>query len=109
MKSLRLRNLITVGFALLAAVTGRAVAQPRAAVTCDPAALVAAITAANATPEPDTLDLEPACVYTFTTASDIDADMFVGNSALPRITTPITINGNGATLQRAGGSPNFRL
>jgi hypothetical protein len=85
-------------------------AQAQAAavdVACAPAALVAAINAANATPEADTLNLKDGCVYTFTSAADIDATL--GNSALPRITTPVTINGNGATLGRDVIAPNFRL
>src|SRR5690606_15762581 len=52
----------------------------------------------------DTINLAANCTYTFTTGDATNPD-----SALPRITTPIVINGNGATIERADGSPYFRL
>jgi len=73
----------------------------------DVGALVRAISAANATPAPDTIDLTPGAVYILT-RPDNTAD---GANGLPSITTPVTINGRGATImRRAGdGAPDFRL
>jgi large repetitive protein len=65
-------------------------------VACDEAELVNAINAANALSDADTLHLSTNCYYVFDFASDIDGTL--GDSALPRITTPITIEGNGASL-----------
>jgi hypothetical protein len=79
----------------------------------DVAGLVAAIAAANTNGEPDTITLAPAGTYTFTTRADDAA----GGTALPVIgldidpTSGVTINGNGATVQRsaAPGTPGFRF
>jgi len=79
---------------------------PTAAITCtadpaDPAALVSAINAANT----NGASLDTICLsnstYTFLTAAN--------SIALPSITTPITIVGNGALLERGSGAPQFRL
>jgi hypothetical protein len=72
-------------------------------VGCTTTALIAAIVTANGTPEADTLNLTPDCVYSFSAGY---ADT---SNALPRITTPITIDGNGASISRVSGSPDFRL
>ncbi|GEM_PF-6086524 len=79
-------------------------AQVTIDVGCDSAELIAAITTANGTPATDTINLEAGCVYSFTAGNVTNSD-----NALPRITTAMIINGNGATLERVGGSPNFRL
>jgi predicted outer membrane repeat protein len=74
---------------------------PTLIVTCtataaDPAGLVSAITTANANgASPDTICLNANATYALT-------------SALPTITTPITIIGNGAILERGSGAPQFR-
>jgi hypothetical protein len=76
-------------------------------VPCDTAALIAAIVAANTTPEVDTLNLAAGCTYTL----DSVVDTTDGNSGLPSISTVIAINGNGATIERshAAGIPEFRI
>ena len=80
---------------------------PTPAVVCtatavNPAALVNAITAANANgTSADTICLTTNSTYTFSTASN--------SIALPSITTPITIVGSGAILERGIGAPQFRL
>jgi predicted outer membrane repeat protein len=55
----------------------------------------------------DIIELAAGATYTFTTglASVLDT------SALPDITGPVTINGNGAVIERstAGGTPDFRI
>jgi|GEM_PF-1279426 len=74
-------------------------------VTCNasaanPAALVSAITAANANGNsPDSICLS-ATTYPFSSAAN--------GIALPSITTPVTIIGNGAVLERASSAPQFR-
>src|SRR5262249_43388585 len=69
------------------------------------AGLVAAVNAANAGGG-GVINLESGCTYSFTLANNTDPDL--GASALPLITTSITINGGGgATI--AGNKSNFRL
>jgi hypothetical protein len=74
----------------------------------DPIALAASVSAANTAGGPQTINLAAGCVYTFTTGSAGDP-----STALPHINgnTNLTINGNGATIQRssAPGTPAFRL
>jgi len=112
-----------LGRRLAAVVLAAAVAVPLAAVASggsafgatisvpcnggNPAALIAAIKAANGTPTADTINVAAGCTYVFN-APDNTTD---GGNALPVITTPITINGSGVTLQRstAGGTLDFRL
>jgi len=86
-----------------------ATVTPTPAVTCtatmaagDALALVNAITAANANgASADTICLTANSTYSFFSASN--------SIALPSITTPITIVGNGAILERGSGAPQFRL
>jgi len=79
---------------------------PTLAVTCsvtaaNPSTLVNAITVANTNgASVDTICLTNS-TYTFSTASN--------SIALPSITTPITIVGSGAILERGIGAPQFRL
>lgn len=61
----------------------------------DEAGLIDAINAANATPQPDIIDLAQS-TYTFL----VPDNLHDGPNALPSIVTNIQINGNGATLQR---------
>jgi hypothetical protein len=81
-----------------------------AAFTCgtsDVACLIASITAANRTPEPDTIRLA-AGIYMLT-AMDNNTD---GPNGLPPITSALTIAGVGAgqtTVARASSAPIFRL
>jgi hypothetical protein len=73
-----------------------------AAVPCSASALVSAITAANATPNGDTLSLSAGCTYTLTGADN-------GHNGLPVISSSITVEGNGATITRAASAPAFRI
>src|SRR5690606_13834942 len=85
--------------------------------SCDPLWLIRAIDAANASPDPSVIGLEAGCTYTFTEVGPIAAAghrgrfYWYGPSALPAIRTPVTIIGNGATIERssAPGTPPFRL
>lgn len=76
----------------------------------DVAGLIAAIAAANASGGATAINLAAGGVYTVTTANNASA---TGANGFPIITgnAQITINGNGATIQRstAAGTPNFRF
>ena len=78
----------------------------------DVSALITAINTANSNNQPDTIELAAGCTYSLATV-----DNTFGGSAngLPVIivdsssTNSLTINGNGATIERAAGSPPFRF
>ena len=79
-------------------------------VSCgDSAGLVTAIVTANTNAGADTVvlnpDPEPVCTYTFSTGYG------GGPNALPALGDTLTIEGNGATIERSttGGPPNFRI
>ncbi|MDG4550388.1 MAG: hypothetical protein P9G45_08235, partial [Candidatus Contendobacter sp.] len=75
-------------------------------VPCDTTQLIAAINTANANGEADTLNLAAGCAYTFTTPDNY----WYGPNALPAISSTITIEGNGAIIERdAGAATPFRL
>jgi hypothetical protein len=74
----------------------------------DVAALRAAITAANGTLAPDTIDVTGGpCTFTLTDSVDPAA----GGNGLPIVVRPLTIEGHGSTIERstASGTPNFRI
>jgi len=77
-------------------------------VGCGASDLITAINAANdeggTNPGPDILELTASCTYTLTAVDNPD-------NGLPVITSIITINGNGATIERDTGisSPRFRI
>src|SRR3954451_11952868 len=88
--------------ALAAGLTAAPAPASASSVACDANALIAAIADANATPGPDAISLAPSCVYSFTapyTASTPYTSWY-GPSALPAIASSITIDGNGATIER---------
>ncbi|MEJ2606677.1 MAG: choice-of-anchor Q domain-containing protein [Anaerolineales bacterium] len=71
--------------------------------------LIAQINLANANPDLSTIDLDSGCVYEF---DEVDnPSYFHGDSALPTVSTPILIHGNGATITRstAEDTPEFRF
>jgi hypothetical protein len=68
----------------------------------DEAALVAAIDTANGNGQDDVITLGAGSSYTFTAANN-------PLNALPVVTSKITIEGNGAFIERQAGSPEFRL
>ena len=84
------------GAALLLAgfVAAPAQASSGASVPCSSAALSAAITAAN-TAGGGTINLAPGCHYALTSAVS-------GEDGLPPIVVPISVNGNGATIDGTG-------
>ena len=84
-------------------------------VDCNVPDLITAINNANSNPSASTLELASACVYTLTAVDNTATSSFgsstfeYGDNGLPQISTPITINGNGATIVRASGAPDFRI
>ncbi|WP_205698403.1 choice-of-anchor Q domain-containing protein [Conexibacter sp. SYSU D00693] len=70
--------------------------------TGDPAALNAAVTTANGTPAADTIQIAGPCTFTYTTPAAPAAGG--NNTALPVITQPLTLEGNGATIVRSNAS-----
>src|SRR5690606_36972852 len=70
-----------------------------------------------ASPDLSFVVLEPGCTYTFTesgmpgSGGDLGRFSWFGPSALPAISSPIHLFGNGATIARADapGTPPFRL
>jgi hypothetical protein len=68
----------------------------------DAAGLVNAITTANGNGQDDVIILAAGSTYTYTAANN-------GSNALPVVTSKITIQGNGAFIERQAGSPEFRL
>ncbi len=68
----------------------------------DEAALIAAIDTANGNGQDDVVILGAGSSYTFTAANN-------PLNALPVVTSKITIQGNGAVIERQAGSPEFRL
>lgn len=69
--------------------------------------LIDAINGANNNGQADTINLTAGCAYTLTFVDNSDA---TGSNGLPRIVSPITINGNGATILRDPTTPfDFRL
>jgi hypothetical protein len=76
-------------------------------VACDPDALIAALTLANAD-SGGTLSLAHKCTYTLTAFSAAPPAATAGDG-LPAIVQPITIIGNDATIVRAANANPFRI
>lgn len=77
----------------------------------DITALNTAIATANSNNEDDVINLAPNGTYTLTTAASVDGA--AGDTGLNTITSDggfsLTINGNGAVIQRATSAPAFRI
>ena len=67
--------------------------------------IVEALCAAETNPGSDTVTLAAGATYTLTTSHN---DQF-GHNGLPAINSEIVIEGNGATIERAGGGQEFRF
>jgi hypothetical protein len=81
-------------------------------VGCSAADLIHAINTANNSPSTaTTIHLASECVYEFTDIETTDTSMYPAGVALPEIISPITIDGQSATIRRsaAPGTPEFRL
>jgi chitodextrinase len=104
----RMRRVSAGAVMLIGGMTGAvAVAPPAFAGTpCTAAALISAITTANATN--GTVTLTSGCIYTLTAINNTTDNGGVG---LPDITGKVTIQGSGATIARstASGTPVFRI
>jgi hypothetical protein len=101
-------KLIGIGFLLALALTLAPGAHAATiTVPCDVNALINAITTANTNAGADTLELAANCTYTLTSVNNTDP---LGDNGLPKITSEITINARGATIQRNNASaPDFRF
>lgn len=86
-----------------AAFAGSGTAHASTAIGCDPGELMLAILFANITPAGDTISLQAGCTYTLT------ARYGSSSSGLPRITSDIIIDGNGARIERDPSAPGFTL
>jgi hypothetical protein len=77
-------------------------------VPCQVSALIDALREANRTSSSDTLELAEGCTYTL---QKNDNDNGTGATGLPIINDDISINGNGAVIERnsASSTPLFRL
>jgi hypothetical protein len=75
--------------------------------TGDSSSLVSAVASANSAGGVNTVQLGQGCTYTLT---EVDNHWY-GPNGLPPITSSITIDGNGSTIERstATGTPTFRL
>ena len=112
----KIKLLITFGLLLWLILISSACSPRTIDVGCFVNELVDAINTANASPNPDTIELEADCVYLFR-----DVDNYTdrqgtpteedGGNALPVIYTTITINGNDARFMRdiVQGTPEFRF
>src|SRR4051794_19209015 len=105
---LRALSLAVAGTALFGAQGANAANFPVACSgsTGPTATLVSQITAANNAAGADVIDITGGpCTFSLTAVNDAAA----GGNGLPIVTSPLTINGNGSTITRVAGSPNFRI
>src|ERR1039457_2828507 len=97
-------NLSITQHANAAAVVNLAI-DPAVNNTAAVAELVTAIRTASSNGVPNTINLFPNGVYALTQPDNYE----YGPNGLPQISSDITLNGQGATLQRGNGTTNFRL
>jgi Divergent InlB B-repeat domain len=73
----------------------------------DASSLIAALASANSTAGADTVQLGQGCTYTLTAVDN----HWYGPNGLPPITSSITVEGNGSTIERSSAmaTPPFRL
>ena len=77
----------------------------------DVVGLVAAMNTANGNGQSNTINLAAGGTYTLTVIDNGATYFYTGPNGLPYINGQMTINGNGATIQRSSvpGTPNFRI
>ena len=100
-------SLVTLAVALVCGLCATSAVAAVLPVDCAVPDLRDKLAAANATAaEPDTLSLATGCTYTFDAASDF----WFGPEAMV-VSSDVTIEGNGATIERSAGpgTPPFRL
>jgi predicted outer membrane repeat protein len=84
-------------------------------VSCSVPNLITAIHNANSHVSTTTINLASGCTYTLTAVDNsaiftsMGSEFYYGDNGLPQIITPIIINGNGATIVRDSGAPDFRI
>lgn len=93
---------------LLAGMPGIASAHTETAdsIPCSVAALIAAVTAADAAVGPTTITLAPKCTYTLTAVNVAGTD---GSDGLPKIIKAITLAGSNTVIERSSTAPDFRI
>jgi hypothetical protein len=107
----RPQRALTVGLVFLLALAAGQAATFNIA-DGDVAGLIAAIQTANASVDPDTINLAANGTYTLTAVAQGDDSGYHGATGLPFVAFgQLTINGNGATIQRstAAGTPSFGI
>src|SRR5438105_7706294 len=92
----------TAAAALVASTAAGASASVNVPCSAGGAGLVAAVDTVNAAGG-GSINLVSGCTYSLTTRNN----MAIGGNGLPVVVSPITVNGNGATI--AGNSSNFRI
>ncbi len=107
MRRIRTTPVLAGATVLVAGLAALVPTSAQAAVTCDGAALVSAVNAAN-TAGGGNIVLAANCTYTVAAANSSDTD---GPDALPIITTTITLTGDNDTITRSTtpGTPAFRI
>jgi predicted outer membrane repeat protein len=86
---------------------GITAASSATVVACSTSSLISAVSAATASSSASTITLTSGCTYTFSAPNNTTD----GGNALPVITGNVTVDGNGAVLDRstASGIPDFRF
>jgi hypothetical protein len=107
-----MRRIVAVGVsALVVALTPGSASATAFPAACsggvgDPSSLATAITNANTSSGPDSVELGSGCTYTLATP---DFHRWYGPNGLPAIASDITIEGRGATIARSPVAVKFRL
>lgn len=86
-------------------IPGETIVNPDSLEGNDVVSLITAINAANSNPDNTTLILPSHSIFVLNSSDNTT----YGPTGLPVITSPITIIGNGATIQRDSSAPPFRL
>lgn len=105
-KRVKLGLSLTLVLAMVLTILPAPAVQAETIWPCSTDELVNAINEANANGQADTIILPAGCTYDFSNAYAADPDGY-GPVALPPISSDITIEGNGATLNRSGSTLQF--
>lgn len=77
--------------------------------SCNTSDLIAAFTNASSSSSADTINLKADCTYTLTEVNATDSSYGPNGLPIQQIGGRLTVNGNGATIQRAPTASNFRI
>src|SRR6476619_1801819 len=113
MKMLSFFFVIVLGCALALSLPGLPIVRAATFTIADgdvygPNGLIAAINAANSNGQANTIELAQNSLYTIISINNTGSD---GDNGLPQIRSNLTINGNGAIIERnlANNIPGFRV